>query len=326
VGAPAGGDSPPRRRAPDARRGSLRYDDPVARITIAGCGEVGSALGVALVADGHRVVGIRRRIAALPPNIAPVAADLVSGEGLASALPGTEVLVYAAAADGFSDAAYRAAYVVGLRNVLDGLRACRAPVRRVLFTSSTAVYAQDDGSWVDEASPTEPTGFSGRRLLEAERLLLAAGFPATVVRLAGIYGPGRTRLIDEVRSGAATCADGPPQYANRIHIADCAGALRHLIDRPDADGVWLGVDCEPGDRSAVLDWLADRMGVPRPRRVRTAGAQGSGVDRSAAAGSPRRPRGGNKRCRNAKLVASGYAFRYETFREGYGEMLAATPR
>jgi len=284
----------------------------MARVLIAGCGDVGTALGVALAADGDQVLGLRRHPECLPAPIIPVRGDLATGEGLAAAAAGVTALVYAASADGFTDDAYRAAYVDGLGRVLDALRGARAPLERVLFTSSTAVYAQSDGGAVDETSPTAPSGFSGRRLLEAEALLLGSGFPASVLRLAGIYGPGRRRLIDEVRSGTATVPDGLSIYTNRIHVADCAGAIRHLLRLPGsrADGLWLGVDDEPCERAVVLDWLADRMDVARPRRV-------------AATGAGARQRGGNKRCSNARLVSSGYAFRYPTFREGYAEVIAA---
>lgn len=282
------------------------------RVLIAGCGDVGTRLGLALAADGDEVVGLRRHPEALPAPIAQARGDLRSGEGLATAVAGVHVLVYAAAADGFGDEAYRAAYVTGLANVLAALRDARAPLVRVLFTSSTAVYAQDDGAWVDETSPVEPAGFSGRRLLEAESLALASGVASSVLRLAGIYGPGRTRLIDDVRSGHATVPDqGAPTWTNRIHADDCAGAARHLLRLPadQAQGVWLGVDHEPCDRGDVLDWLADQIGVARPRRV-------------AAALAPSRTRGSNKRCSSAKLRAAGYAFRFPTYREGYADVLA----
>lgn len=281
-------------------------------VLIAGCGDVGTRLGLALAADGEQVRGLRRNPSALPAAIEPVRGDLATGEGLRAAAEGVETLVYAAAADGFSDDAYRSAYVDGLARVLDALGAAKAPLARVLFTSSTAVYGQSDGGWVDETSPTEPQGFSGRRLLEAERLALGCGRPAAVLRLAGIYGPGRTRLIDEVRSGSATVPDGgEPLWTNRIHADDCAGALRHLVRLP-ADamaGVWLGVDDEPSDRAAVLDFVADRLGVARPRRVPVGDA-------------PARMRPGNKRCSNAKLKGAGWVPRFATFREGYAELIA----
>lgn len=299
-------------------------------VLIAGCGDVGTRLGLLLAADGEQVRGLRRNPSALPAVIEPVRGDLATGEGLRSAADGVETLVYAAAADGFSDAAYRSAYVDGLARVLDALDTAKAPLSRVLFTSSTGVYGQDDGGWVDETSPTEPQGFSGRRLLEAERLALGCGRPAAVLRLAGIYGPGRTRLIDEVRGGAAIVPDdAEPLWTNRIHADDCAGALRHLVRLPlDAmAGVWLGADDEPTDRAAVLDFVADRLGVARPRRVQVADAPPRVRPRDLAqqrtvGAAPSRGRGANKRCSNAKLKRSGWVPRFPTFREGYAELIA----
>lgn len=274
----------------------------MARILIAGCGDVGIALGRELVADGHEVVGLRRRTSELPTTFHPVGADLTEPATLRALPAGIEQVVYAAAADARSEAAYGAAYVDGLRNLIDAM--AETP-RRLVYVSSTAVYGQHDGEWVDEDSPTEPAGFSGRILLEGERL--ARELPdAVVVRLGGIYGPGRNRLLDEVRSGRAVCPDGPPQFTNRIHRDDCAGVLRHLLGCDDAAGVWLGVDRDPVDRCTLLRWLAERLGVPSP----PTGAAPVG-------------RAGSKRCRSDKLVASGYVFRHPTFREGYGSLIAS---
>src|SRR5262245_26724205 len=281
----------------------------MARILIAGCGDVGSALGLLLAADGHEVLGLRRRPERLPAPIHPVAGDLCDAATLAAIPADVELVAYTAAADAFDDDAYRRAYVDGVANLLGALRAAAAPVRRVLFTSSTAVYAQSDGGWVDESSPAEPVGFSGRRVLEGERLVAGSRFPAIILRLAGIYGPGRTRLVDRVRDRLATCSDGPPRWTNRIHRDDCAGAARHLLTLADAGPLWLGVDDEPADECVVLDWLAARLGVPPPHRVPS--------DPAAS----RRPQS-NKRCSNRALVASGYALRYPTFREGYAALLA----
>ncbi len=294
------------RGRPPARGGG----DLTERVLIAGCGDVGTALALRLVADGHEVWGLRRDPSGLPAPIRPLAADLARPETLHALPDGLAAVCYAAAADRSDDDAYRTAYVDGLRHVLDALRARRAPLRRVLFVSSTAVYAQTDGSWVDETSPAEATGFAGERLRQGEALVRAAGIPGVVARLGGIYGPGRGRLLAQLRAGQATCTDGPPRWVNRIHRDDCAGALRHLLALPDPDPVWLAVDDEPADQCTVLDWLADRLALPRPPRVPPPAA-GEGRARS------------HKRCANRKLVASGYTFRYPTFRDGYGAILAS---
>jgi nucleoside-diphosphate-sugar epimerase len=281
----------------------------MANILIAGCGYVGTALGVRLVGAGHAVWGLRRSAEGLPSGIHHLEADLTAPETLQELPPGLDVVFYTAAPNGADDTAYRAIYVDGLRHLLEALaRQGQAP-RRVLFTSSTAVYAQSAGEWVDETSPTEPRHFTGSRVLEGERLLLAGPFPATVLRFGGIYGPGRTSLIERVRQGLAHCRDGPPLYTNRIYRDDCAGALHHLMSLSMPDSLYIGVDHKPADHCDVLRWLADQLGAPLPR-----------VEASPDVDTRRHRT--NKRCSNAKLVAAGYVFRYPTFREGYGALLA----
>lgn len=281
------------------------------RVLIAGCGYVGSELGRRLAAAGHEAYGLRRDPSSLPASIRPVAADLGDAGALRAALDaalptGFDAVVYAAAADGFDEARYRAAYVDGPRRLLDALLARGATVRRFVFVSSTGVYAQQDGSWVDEDTPAEPPEFSGRALRDGERAVLAGPYPATVLRLGGIYGPGRTRLVDAVRTGAARAREG--LFTNRIHRDDAAGALAHLLGLDAPAPLYLGVDDEPAEEPVILDWLADRLGVPRPPR--DAAAPRDGLERR-----------GNKRCRNARLRAAGYAFHFPTFREGFAALL-----
>src|SRR3972149_125299 len=189
----------------------------MANVLIAGCGYVGTAWGPRLASEGHVVWGLRRRTDALPPNIGPLVADLTVPETLRALPPGLDVVFYTASADASDDDSYRAAYVEGLHNLLRALDHQRQVLRRVFFTSSTGIYAQASGAWVDETSPTEPAEFSGIRMLEGERLLLGSPFPATVLRLGGIYGPGPTPLIDRVRRGLAGCPGGAPLYTNRLH-------------------------------------------------------------------------------------------------------------
>lgn len=276
------------------------------KVLIAGCGDVGSALGIRLVGAGDVVWGLRRRVQSLPSPIRPVGADLQRPEDLSELPQGLEVVVYAAAASAFSEEGYRRAYVQGLRNLLAALQAGDQPVARLVLVSSTAVYGQKDGEWVDEDSPTRPDHFSGRVMLEAEQVALQGPYPATVLRFGGIYGPGRTRLIEGVRRGDP-CNDDPPAFTNRIHRDDCAGVLQHVIALERPARVYLGVDSRPAPQCEVRDWLAARLGVPSPRRI------------SAAPGAA--PQRGNKRCRNERLLASGYRFLYPSYREGYAAVL-----
>jgi nucleoside-diphosphate-sugar epimerase len=280
----------------------------MANVLIAGCGYVGTALGTRLAAEGHVVWGLRRRADGLPPGIRPLGADLTLAETLRPLPADLDFVLYTAAADAADDASYRAVYVDGLRNLLRALENQRRGLRRVFFTSSTGVYAQCSGAWVDETSPTDPVEFSGIRVLEGERVLLSGPFPATVLRLGGIYGPGRARLIERVRQGIAVCSGGSPLYTNRIHRDDCAGALRHLMTLASPDRLYLGVDHVPAEQCEVLRWIAGQLGVPPPSMEMISGSE-----------SQRRQ--SNKRCSNSKLVASGYVFRYPSFRDGYGPLL-----
>jgi nucleoside-diphosphate-sugar epimerase len=279
----------------------------MARVLIAGCGYTGIALGIQLANEGHVVWGLRRRPEVLPPIVHPLKADLCDPGSLASIPTALDFAFYTAAAERTDDTSYQAAYVIGIRNLLDHLYETHQPVQRIFFTSSTAVYAQTGGEWVDETSETSPREFSGQRLLEGEGLLLRGPFSATVVRMGGIYGPGRTRLIDQVRRGQAVRQTGGPRYTNRIHRDDCAGVLRHLMRLKALEAIYLGTDNEPSDQTEVFRWLAKEIGVPPPR---------------SEPGAAARKSQSNKRCRNFRLLQSGYTFHYPTFREGYAAILA----
>ena len=291
----------------------------MARILIAGCGDVGTTLGLSLRAAGHEVWGLKRNPRGLPPELRPLAADLADPATLIVLPPALDYIVYSAAAAGFSEALYQAAYVAGVRNLLNALRQAGQQPKRLLLTSSTSVYAQHQGEWVDEDSPAAAESFSGRCIRAGEQLLWDSGWPAVVVRFGGIYGPGRTRLIDSVRDGSAVGPVGPPVFTNRIHRDDCARVLEHLLFLPDPAPLYLAVDDDPASLVEVLDWLATQLGVPEP---------------SATADSPLKPGSGNrpdpvlrqrasKRCRNARLRASGYRFRYPSYRDGYAALLRA---
>lgn len=276
------------------------------RILIAGCGDVGSRFGSLMARRGHQVWGLKRKPDDLPTDIEPVAADLNDPATLRDLPPEPTLVAYTASADERSEEAYRRAYVEGVRNLLDALESNEQPPRRILFTSSTGVYGQGDSSWVDETSPTEPETFAGRRVLEGEKLLADGPFPAVSLRLGGIYGPGRTRLLDRVRRGEATCPEGPPLYTNRIHSADAAAALAHLSFLEKPEDLYLGVDRKPAALCEVLRYLARRLEAPPPRTVPR-----------DAAGSGRR----SKRCSSRRLFDSGFRFQYPTYRDGYAALI-----
>lgn len=281
------------------------------RILIAGCGYVGSALARELAAAGHTVFGLRRSAAELPDGVTRVQADLADPDTLNALPPALDAAVYAASADAYTEDAYRAAYHTGLRHFLDALEGQDA-LKRLVFVSSTGVYAQDNGEWVDEDSPAEAARPTARALLEGEALLRDAPVPAVVVRFSGIYGPGRTRLIDSVADGSARLDPEDRRCLNHIHRDDCAGVLAHLLALARPAPLYLGTDCEPCPRNEMLRWIAGELGVPEP------------PVRETPEGGTRPPaRGGNRRYRNTRLLDSGYQFRYPTYREGYGALLAA---
>jgi nucleoside-diphosphate-sugar epimerase len=281
-----------------------------ARVLIAGCGYVGAALANRLAREGARVWGLRRATGALPSGVEPLEADLTDPVSLRVIPERLDFVFYTAAPDRSDPHGYRSTYVDGVRNLLGALMRQGHTPRRVCFTSSTGVYAQNDGGWVDEDSPTEPESESGGILLEGEHLVLDSGFPATVLRLGGIYGPGRTRLIDEVVAGTARCPPGAPAWSNRIHRDDCAGALAHLMRLSDPGSHYIAVDREPAPLCEILRWIARRLGAAEPPIAEAGSAPGRAGRRT------------NKRCSSARLVASGYEFTHPTYREGFESLLS----
>ena len=168
-------------------------------VLIAGCGDLGTEVGLRLAALGQRVVGLRRRAGLLPAAIDGQSVDLA--EELPVVPPDTDLVIVTVGAGRPDAAAYRAAYVTGLGNLLDALDAAEVSPRRFLLVSSTAVYDVDDGSTVTEETPANPPPGTAAILLEAEHLLRDRMPAAVVLRLAGVYGPGRERLIQQVREG-----------------------------------------------------------------------------------------------------------------------------
>ncbi len=279
-------------------------------VVIAGCGQVGSQLGVRLAQLGWFVYGMRRFVAKLPPLIQPLAADL-SDKRCPNHWPiaTPDYVVYCAAADQHTEAAYRHAYIMGVQHLLSWLVQRGQQPKRLLFVSSTSVYGQQTGEWVDELSPMQPLGFAGQILCEAEAQLWRCTYPVSVVRLAGIYGPGRDHLLRQVRQGG-WLANRSPLYSNRIHTDDAAGLLAFLL-QADAQGVpladcYIGVDNEPAALQNVIGWLQQQLNV-------------------IPSGVPLTRRTGSKRCHNGRARALGWIPQYPSYREGYMGLLRDNP-
>lgn len=213
-------------------------------------------------------------------------------------LPAADFIVHCAASGHGGPPAYRHVYVAGCRNLLENF-----PGVPVLFTSSTSVYAQTDGSVVTEQSPTVPERETGCLLLEAECLVRAAG--GVVVRLAGIYGPGRSVILQKFLAGEAVIEEDGRRFLNQIHRDDAARAILHLATLPAARGGVFNVsDSTPLSQLDTYQELSRIFGRPLP---------------PAGPRDPNRKRGWtHKQVSNEKLRATGWQAEFPSF-------LAAAP-
>jgi len=185
------------------------------------------------------------------------------------------------------------------------------------YLSTTGVYGDRGGDWVDEESPLEPTTARGQRRLEAERSWLKLhsdfGLPAHVFRLAGIYGPGRNQLLN-VRDGSAKRISKPGQIFSRIHVEDIAGVLAASIAKPHPGRAYNVCDDEPCPPQEVVEFAADLLGLPVPPEIPFAEAELSAMARSFYAES--------KRVSNKRLKTElGYRLIYPNYREGLRALL-----
>lgn len=277
-------------------------------VLIAGCGYVGCELARLLQTyEGFAVWGLRRSINKLPDGIVhPIAGDLLDLEQLGKWPQSIDYVVYAAAASSYNEGSYHDIYVKGLSNVITRLKADGYQPKRILFISSTSVYHQNNGEAVDEDSPTSPDSFGGKIMLEAENIVLKSPFPATCVRLGGIYGPDKTWVVDQVKAGKG-CPSEPVVYTNLIHRDDCAGILAHLIkrdlDNQPVESVYVGVDHYPVPVHEVMQWLASQLHIDKLE-------DGQPSSRSS------------KRCTNKKIIDAGYAFKYADYKAGYATLIS----
>ncbi len=275
------------------------------RVLIAGYGDLGRAVSTTLLEDGLEVAALRRSGHSQQDGVSLFRGDVTRPETLAAlATIDPDILLYCVAADSQSDAHYRAQYVEGLRHVLAALTDSRG-LRHVFFVSSTRVYGQATEALLSEEDPAVPADFGGERLLEAERLLDGLTCGHTALRLSGIYGPGRNRMIQLAASPDLWPAQNA--WTNRIHRDDAAGFIVFLIrqvlrGQPPAD-CYIVTDSCPCPQYEVLQWLADRSGAGH-----------------APATEPQ----GGKRLSNRRMLQTGFRLAYPDYRTGYAALLNKT--
>lgn len=277
------------------------------RILIVGSGDVGGHLACALAADGHKVWGLRRSDKPVGDGVTTLSADVANPETLMELPAELDYLVYAVASPDFSEEGYQQFYVQGLKNILAVLKAGGNKIKHVFFVSSSSVYHHHDGSVVNEDTPCEPSSFAGKKMLEAEQILFGGPYPGTAVRFSGIYGPGRTRLINQAKHGGH-CDPEPAVWTNRIHRDDCVAVLKFLIEKDMAgtklDKIYLASDPNPTPLFDVLEWMKDRIG-----------------DVDSDKDLPEATRRGSKKCSCQRLLDLGYEFIYPDYQSGYDEIL-----
>src|ERR1017187_533097 len=287
------------------------------RVLIVGCGYVGLPLGKELVRQRHAVFGLRR--SALAANemqsagIHPLLADVTQAATFAKLPRDFDWVVNCAASGGGGADDYRKIYLEGNCNLIAWLAG--SPLKKFIYTSSTSVYGQNDGSLVTENSPAEPDADTAKVLVETEKLLLAAAveqrFPAVVLRVAGIYGPARGHWFKQFLRGAARIEGDGARWLNMIHRDDLIGVIIAALENGKPGEIYNAADNEPVSQLTFFEWLAAELKRPLPPKV-------------AADAEAWRKRGvTNKRVSNAKLRAElKQQFQFPDFRAGYAAEIA----
>jgi nucleoside-diphosphate-sugar epimerase len=274
------------------------------KVLLVGCGSLGTAIAMNLFEAGHEVIGVRKSSKPLPNGLKTIQADVtMSSQFEALNLIKPQVIIYCIAANAQSDESYYLHYVAGLKHVLESQQD-NTLLERVFFVSSTRVYGKVTQDIVDEDSPTIANDFGGERLLQAEQLLSQLKCEHTVLRLSGIYGPGRLYLLNMAKDMSRW-----PElnhWSNRIHQQDAAAFISFLVNSHEKklqlDSCYLVTDDMPTQQYEVLLWIAKQLN--------------QNVGNIAVP-----PVGGGKRLSNKRMRDTGFLLTYPTYQQGYMELL-----
>lgn len=279
----------------------------MAKILIVGCGTIGYELAKVLAEVGHDVTGLKRD----PPpanheKFKYFRADITSPTDLDALDSDFEHIFFIVSADSRNENSYHDIYETGINNLLNRFAqtASHAPW---IFVSSTSVYGQSQGEWVDEDSATSPNKSTSLKIVNAEQKLMALNPANVVVRFSGIYGPGRGHLL-RMAQQAPSIQQHPPYFTNRIHQRDCVGVLAFLLEQRLAgvslEQCYLASDDDPAALWEVVAWLARQVRCNPP--IAKISENDCGM---------------NKRCRNDRIKKLGYTFIYPGYKSGYSEMI-----
>ena len=274
------------------------------KVLFIGCGDIAQRTAKGL-SKKYDCFGLRRNPEKLPTEITPITADASNAQQLFSvASGGFDIWVATLTPAEFTRQAYQQSNLAVAQAMAQAVNALHQAPKLIIWVSSTSVYGDNKGDWVDETTKPNPVTFSGEILLQAEQIIQNLPCSSTVVRFSGIYGPGRSRLLDQVRAGKGR-PKLPEHWTNRIHADDCAGVLAHLIGRSESgnliEPIYLASDCQPVTQHDVRQWLAKQLSVDL-------------VEETVAIGPVRR-------CSNRLLLESGFSFNYPSFREGYTALI-----
>ncbi len=250
---------------------------PFQHVVVAGCGWLGTAIARELVAQGHRVTGIRRnpeRAAELALlGIAPLVLDLTHPQAHLALPADTTAIVACQSARSDTAEGYKSAYVLANQTLLRA--AARVPLQALVYTGSTGVFGQRDGSEVNEFTEPSPASTTAEVLVEAELALrhaALAGIPTRIVRLSGLYGPGRWGTLQRIRAGTLALGPGDTAYMNYCHQADAVQVVLGALTRGKDGAIYHGSDAHPPQRCEVVRWLAAQLEVqPGESATGTAG-------------------------------------------------------